>query len=440
LWSDGSPVTARDFVYSWRRFVAPATAAPMASYLAPVAGAEAIMKGSKPPDSLAVRAVDDFTFQFDLAAPAPFFLKLLWQPILAAVPRQAIEAARRRGSPSSWTEAGHYVSSGPFVLREWKPYDRIVLNRNSRYWEAESVAMEEVVFLPISNGTTNLNLYRAGGMQSMDPRLIPPTLIPALAGKKDFVTAPALRTFWFLLNLHTPPLDHPAVRYALNMATDKSAVVKFLGAGQKPANGVVPPLDGYPPLTSLPVSIQGRSLNILGFNPRVARELLRAEGINDLTLSMTIPTLPNIREVALIVQRQWRDYAGVQIALSEEGVPEWFERLAEKRYAHVTQDSWTARCADPTEYLGYFGHHWSAWIDPAFDREYARGNAIIDPAARMRALSDCEAKLIRAMPVIPIFHDSWTYLEAPYLRGLKPNPFAAPQFKYAWIDTNWRPS
>src|SRR5215475_10300292 len=104
LWSDGSPITAHDFVYSWRRFADPATAAPMASYLVPVGNAEAIVSGSKPPDSLAVRAADDFAFQFDLAAPAPYFLQLLWQPFFAAVPRQAVEAARRRGRESSWTE------------------------------------------------------------------------------------------------------------------------------------------------------------------------------------------------------------------------------------------------------------------------------------------------------------------------------------------------
>jgi ABC-type oligopeptide transport system substrate-binding subunit len=276
-------------------------------------------------------------------------------------------------------------------------------------------------------------------MQSMDPRLIPPPLVPALARKKDFVTAPALRTFWLLLNLTTPPLDRPAVRYALNMVTDKRAIVKFLSAGQKPANGLVPPIEGYPSLNKLSVSIHGNPLNILGFDPRAAREFLAAEGIGELTLSMVIPALPNVKEIAVIVQHQWREHAGVRLALSEKGPAEWLQELIEKRYQHLTQDSWTARFADPSDYLNYFAAHYSTWIDLAFDRDFVNGNTILDPVGRMKALSSCEAQLLRAMPVIPIFHDSWTYLQAPYLRGLTPNPFAAPQFKYAWIDTNWRP-
>src|SRR6266542_1386483 len=97
LWSDETPVTASDFVYSWRRLVDPATAAPMPFYLEPLVNAKEIMNGSKPSSTLAAQTIDDFTFQFDLVTPMPYFAKLLWQPILSAVPRQSIEAAQQRG-------------------------------------------------------------------------------------------------------------------------------------------------------------------------------------------------------------------------------------------------------------------------------------------------------------------------------------------------------
>ena len=143
--------------------------------------ADEITKGAKPPSTLAVRAIDDFTFEFELVAPISSFLKLLWQPLLAAVPRQSIEAARQRGREAAWTAPGTFVSSGPFLLREWKAHDRVVLTKNPQYWEADSVLTEEIVFLPLSSGTTNVNLYRAGVTQSINPRLIPPFLAPALA-------------------------------------------------------------------------------------------------------------------------------------------------------------------------------------------------------------------------------------------------------------------
>ena len=161
LWSDGAPVTAHDFVYSWRRLVDPATAAPMAFYLAPVINAEEVTKGAKPPSMLAVRAIDDFTFEFELVAPIQSFLKLLWQPLLAAVPRLSIEAGRQHGRETAWSVSSTFVSSGPFLLREWKARDRIVVSKNPLYWEADSVLTEEIVFLPLSSGTANVNLYRA---------------------------------------------------------------------------------------------------------------------------------------------------------------------------------------------------------------------------------------------------------------------------------------
>ena len=98
-----SPVTAHDFVYSWRRLVDPATAAPMAFYLAPVVNAEEVTKGAKPPSMLAVRAIDDFTFEFELVAPISVLRKLLWQPLLAAVPRLSIEAGRQHGREAAWS-------------------------------------------------------------------------------------------------------------------------------------------------------------------------------------------------------------------------------------------------------------------------------------------------------------------------------------------------
>jgi len=441
LWSDGTPITARDFVYSWRRFVDPATAASMASYLAHVGNAEEIVRGTKPPTSLAVRAVDDLAFEFELVAPLSSFLRLLWQPFLAAVPRQAIEAAKRRGHESSWTTPGNYVSSGPFQLQEWRSYDRIVLSRNPRYWEAQSVDIEEIVFLPVTNLTTNVNLYRVGVTHAMDPRLIPPPLVPALSRKRDFGSAPALSTLWYLLNTNTPPFDRPAVRYALNLATDKAAIVNFLGAGQKPANGIVPPMRGYSSSVNLPVSINGRSLNVLAFDPRLARDLLRAEGIGGLELSMTFPPLPRSKDIASILQRQWHEHLGLRLTLSEQGETIWFQDMLEKRY-RLTEDSWTARCDDPNDYLALFTArtNYSTWVDPKFDRGFTTANAILEPAKRMNALAACEAQLMQAMPVIPIFHDTWAYLEAPYLRGLKSNPFGFPRFKYAWIDTAWKPS
>src|SRR5262249_34677694 len=162
----------------------------------------------------------------DLVTPASWLPRLLWHSLLAAVPRHAIEAARH----GAWTSPAVYVSNGPFLLKEWRPFERVVLRRNPLYWEAEAVVLDELVFLPIANGTTNINLYKAGEMQSMNPRLVPPLFIPGLRKKKDFATSRALRTFGYTFNVTKPPLDRLPLRYALSLATDKAAITTFLRA------------------------------------------------------------------------------------------------------------------------------------------------------------------------------------------------------------------
>jgi ABC-type oligopeptide transport system substrate-binding subunit len=441
FWSDSTPITARDFVYAWRRLVNPATGAWAAFYLAPIINAREIVNGAKSPDTLAARALDDLTFQFELAKPQPSFLRLLWQPFLAALPRHVIEAARRSARESSWTEPGTFVSSGPFVLKDWKPNDRVVVVKNPRYWEAESVAIEEIVFLPISNGVTNVNLYRTGVIHSMNPRLIPPLLAPRLINKRDFGTSPALRTVWYALNVTTAPLDRVLVRYALNVATDKLAIANFVGTGQKRANGIVPPMADYPSQQKLRVSIGGRDLDIFAFDVRAARDLLRSEGISRLDLSLVIPTRPRSREIAVIPQQQWREHLGIRLQLSEQEETVWEQTVIRKQYLHVVEDSWIALCDDPNDYLVGFGPaHNSVWTDLNFDREFTRANEMAEPAARLKALAACEAQLMKAMPIVPLFHDSWAYLEAPYVGGLTTTPFGHPRFKYARIETTWRPS
>jgi ABC-type oligopeptide transport system substrate-binding subunit len=278
-------------------------------------------------------------------------------------------------------------------------------------------------------------------MQSMDPRLLPPVLLPALRKNKDFGTSPALRTLWYALNVTKPPLDRLLVRYALNLSTDKDAIASFMGAGQKRANGIVPAMAGYRPMPALPVLIGGRELNVLAFDPRAARDLLHAEGVAKFELSLTIPTRPRSKEIAAIVQQHWREHVGIRLHVSHLEETVWEQSLENRQYPQVIEDSWTAIYDDPADYLVGFGPaHNSTWTDRKFDVGFTAANETADPVARMKALAACEADLMKAMPVVPLFHDTWAYLQAPFVRCLQTTPFGHSRFKYAWIDTSWRPS
>lgn len=191
-WTDGTQITAHDFVYSWRRAIDPATAGAFSYVLYYVRNAREIQQGRKPAAQLGVRALDDFTFDVELDRPAPLFLKLTGSIALACVPRQALEAARRRGSASAWVQPGSIVSSGAFRLKEWKPYERLILERNPQYYDANLVSLDEVHFFPIAQASTIVDLYEAGEATACRASVFRRSSSPCY---KDGATSTRLRRF-----------------------------------------------------------------------------------------------------------------------------------------------------------------------------------------------------------------------------------------------------
>ncbi|HWP43541.1 MAG TPA: peptide ABC transporter substrate-binding protein [Blastocatellia bacterium] len=487
-WSDGRVITAHDFVYSWRRVVAPETASDYASLLYYVKNAEEINGGKVrlrdpstgkeiittekeiqndarlrslaargqvirfTPEDLAVRALDDFTFQVDMRAPTAFFVKMQAHAIFFPVPRHAIEAAAARGMESSWTRPEHMVTSGAFTLREWKPYDKIVLAKNPNYFEADLVALDEITVLPINDNTTSVNLYKAGEVDAMSANAIPQPFIPVLRrDKRDFHITPSLGTYFYLINTKKPPFDNLLLRYALNMATDKEAITEFLGAGQTPAATLVPPIEGYRSPSSLEVSVGGKTLDILSYDPAAARELLAKAGFPNgvgpdgrrLRVEIMFNTLEAHKQIAEIVQQQWRRNLNIEVTLVNQEWKVYLETLDNLHYAGVARRGWIGDYVDPNTFLDLFVtgsvNNGSGWTDPRYDRLLKEANATTDPEERARLLTECEEYLLKAMPFVPIYTYSWFYLRKPYVRGMEANLRDEHPFKYVWIDPSWRP-
>src|SRR4030095_15129661 len=300
-WSAGAPITAHDFVYSWRRFVDPRTAAPMAYQLFYVKNAEDINTRKRHPHELGVRALDEFTFQVDLRSPTPFFLQVITVYWFSAVPRRAIDTARQRGNESSWTEPQHMVVSGPFTLREWRMHEGITTVRNPRYYDAHMVGLDEFTFLPLVDGTTAVNLYQSGAVATMPGFSFPPVFTSILGRKKDFHAEPAFGTVAPTISALKPPLDNVLLRYALNMGAEKKPFTDLLGGSRIPASNLVPPVPDYPRPDTLQVTVDGTSYDVLSFNLEGARALPAKAGFDSVsgharrTLEITyhFPALPD---------------------------------------------------------------------------------------------------------------------------------------------------
>jgi ABC-type oligopeptide transport system substrate-binding subunit len=450
-WSDGTVITAHDFVYSWRRIVDPETATPQYAYfLYYVKSGERISAGRLEPESLGVGALDDFTLQVDLREPTPFFLKLTSHRILAPVARRAVEAAKKMGSPDSWTEPGQIVTSGAFTLAEHRPYDRVVLRRNPHYYEPALVALREINFVIVVDGTIGANLYKTGNAHSMAGDRLPPLLAGAVQRKADACSAPAFFHILPAFNLKRPPFDNVLLRYALNMAIDKEQIVAPFGRGRTPAQTIVPPLKGYEPPQSVAATLDGRTFDILVYNPAAARRLLAKAGFPDgiggngrrLTLEYLFPQLPHSQTIAEILRQQWRANLNIDVRLVKQDFQAWTQKLMSGDYVGLAEFGGGAEYVDPNAMLEWFvtgGPAGQIWSDPNYDAMLERANTTTNPPARMKRLAECEAYLLKAMPVLPLLFYSFVFLQKPFVRGLSGNPLDFHPFKYVWIDTGWKP-
>ena len=436
-WSDGVPLTAHDFVYSWRRVVDPQTGSADASYFYYIENAEEINRGKCQPEKLGLYAPDDFTLEVNLCTPAVHFLALQTQRAFFPVPRHAMENRAKWGR----------VVSGAFKLKEWRPYERVMLVRNPLYYEAGVVSLDELVFLPIKHNLL-VNLYRAGDVDATDGDYMLPQFVRRLRGRLDFHSTPALERADYAINVRQPPFDNVLLRYALNMATDKKAIAESLNAGQLPAIGCVPPMKGYESATTLPVVVDGVSFDVLRYDPEAARALLSKAGFpggldhrgKRLAIKLIFEGNPSYHE---ILQEQWRENLRVDVQLEKRDFVIWIRTLLDLSYRGVAQGGWSGHYPDPATFLDLFqnasAQSGTGWGEPKFDALLAAADAAPSLAARMQKLAACEKCLLTGMPLIPINFAVYSSLVKPYVRGWAYNVFNEHHFKYVWIDTRWKP-
>ena len=295
----------------------------------------------------------------------------------------------------------------------------------------------------VAEGVTALNLFEVGMADSMDGRVLPLQAAPALRTLRSFHSAQACASHNWRISAKRAPLNNPFLRYALNMATDKEATVRFLGAGQKPATSRVPPVEGYSSPRTLIMEINGRTCDVLAYDPRSAREIWAAAASSEdrAPLPINYPARTDSRLLAEILQYQWRANLGLETRLMpRDGGSYGQEIMQGGDWTGVAEDSYIANFPDPSDLLTLYSGTYPNWSEPAFDRELAAATATGNPALRMKRLAQCEEILLRGMPFVPLYFDRWVYLERSEVRGLSLNPGGVPAFKYAWIDTNRRPS
>lgn len=243
VWSDGVAITADTVAKSWLRILDPKTASPYAWFPAMfVKGAEAFNAGTGSADEVGVKAVDPKTFQMELVGPLPYVLDALAHYAFSVVPLHAIEKFG-----TDWTKPENFVGNGPFILKEWKPAEHILVVPNDKYWDKAAVKLSAVKYLPIEDNNTGYNMFINGDVDWM--HTVPSDKMDEAKLRADYQNAANLGTYYYIYNTKRPPLDNPKVRKALAMAFDRQALIDGITkGGQLPAWSMVPDMAGYPVL------------------------------------------------------------------------------------------------------------------------------------------------------------------------------------------------
>jgi ABC-type oligopeptide transport system substrate-binding subunit len=430
VWSDGSPLTAQDFLWSWRRVLQPETAARNAGLLFPIANAQAFNQGRLADETkLGLAAPDDSTFVVRLAAPTPYFLFLTQYTTFLPVPRRALEKYGRR-----WTNPGNIISNGPFLLAKWRQGDRFEFTRNPRYWDALSVKLDRVVALSLEDVNTCTNLYKAGVADWNPSGYLPSQFIPYMRVFADFHDRPYQGVYFFSINVTRKPFDDPWVRRALAFALDRAAIANDLLKGARDPSGNFTPL-GYPSYASPP----GQT-----YDPDRARACLAKAGYPGgrgfPRFSILFNSSEDNRRIAEAVQAMWKRTLGVDVQLANE---EWGSYLQDASTLHydVARRSWIGDYLDPNSFLACFrsgdGNNRTGFTDRGYDALLDQAAAELDPGRRMALLAEAESRLLDQAPVIPVYRYRTSEMVKPYVRGLYPTPLDTHPLKYLWIDHDW---
>ncbi|MGF1689981.1 peptide ABC transporter substrate-binding protein [Photobacterium kagoshimensis] len=426
LWSNGQPITAEDFEYSLKRAINPATAAPYAWYLtmARFKNAEAINKGEKPIDELGVEAVDARTLKITLDQPVPYFTKMMVHPSTYPVYKEAVE---KYGD--SWTKPEHIVTSSAYKLSKWVLNERIILERNERYWNNDKTVINQVTYLPIQDLTAEYNRFRTGEIDITSS--FPLEQYKAIKQERpnELLTMPSLGTYYYLFNMDKAPFDDARVRKALAYSIDRNVVTNIiLGQGQLPAYGVTPPsVSGFeaPKLAWGEISQKERN--------KKAKELLTEAGYgpnNPLEFELVYNTSESHKKLALVVSSMWKKNLGVNVELANQEWKTFLEKLSAKNF-ELARYAWVGDYNEASTFLSYFesqGMNYSGWSNIDYDTAMSSAIKAKDDGKRNQFYQKAEQVFAEEMPAIPLYFYTRSVLKQTKVGGYSTENAAEARF------------
>ena len=436
-WSDGSDLTANDFVYSWKRVCDPEVAAPYAeTVLGMVKGYDEAIDGNL--DALGVSAPDDSTLVVELANPCSYFGSLAAFATLSPVQEATIEA-----NGEAWATAPEtYVSNGPFYMTEWVPGSHITFSKNPYYWNADAIKLDRLKFVLMEDSNAAYSAYQTGEVLMIKD--VPTEEIPSLEGTDDFYVDPIIGTYYISLNIQKAPFDDVNVRKALSLAIDREYVASTLMQGTyTAASNFMGPgwmdTDGTEFMSNANGGQPYIDTNNFEADLEEAKQLLADAGYPDgegfPTISYTTNDAGYHKVVAEYLQQAWAEL-GIDLQVN---IVEWssFTPMRRSGDFEVARNGWVGDYSDPSNMLELFyttnGNNDGKFSDADFDAAIDLSRSTLDAKERSTALHTAEDILMDQAGCIPLAYYNDFWLQSSKITGAWHSAYGYWYFMYADI-------
>jgi oligopeptide transport system substrate-binding protein len=435
-WSDGSPLTAKDFVYSYLRVLDPALGAQYSGMLTDfIAGATEYYAGTGDADSVGIKAIDDQTLELTLMKPTAYYIGILGMWVYSPVNEATVKA-----NGDKWTlSAESFVSNGPFKMKKISFGEGYELVKNENYWNAANVKLEKLNFRFIPDPSTALVALDKGDIDGQWE--VPSADLPNLKANSDALQIiPSYGTTYYEVNCSKAPYDNPKVRLALAMALDRTSLIEnILQTTDLPAFSLIAP--GY--------SVDGvayeKGRSDFGLSPNADVEGARAmlaeagypggEGFP--TLELSYYTNETVKTIVEAMQQMWQENLGIKVNVSTEEWAVYYENIQALNY-DVGAMGWGADYMHPMTFfplrVGDASGNNSGYSNSEYDSLVKKAQSETDPAQAMKLMRKAEDVLMAEMPLIPLYYRSSPKMMASYVKGWYITPLNNMYLSGAYIE------
>ncbi len=437
-WSNGDPVTAEDFEFTWKRALDPELAADYAYQLYYIKGGEAFNTGEGSREDVAVKAIDEKTLEVTLESPTAYFLELTAFYTYFPVNKNVVES-----NPDWAKKPETHISNGPFKLVKWDHNAKLVMEKNPEYYNAKKIKLDGIDLDIIEDQNTAWQKYDAGEYHILVD--IPTSVVAQLQEEKnkELSIGAQVGTYYYNVNPGVKPFNNVKVRKALSMALDRETIVKDITqGGQMAAEGVVP----YGLMDEKGKEFRDGVGNLIEYNPEDAKKLfeegLAEEGMtleefNNSNFVLLYNTSESHKKIAQAAQEMWRTKLGINIGLENVEFQVKLDREKAGDY-EISRGGWIGDYMDPMTILDLW---WSGssfndvnYNNPEYDKRILESKSIMDQKVRMQNMREAEKMLMEDMAVIPVYFYTQPYVTKPGVKGIVKVPIRYPVITYADID------